>query len=123
MTRTLSILLASAVSLMPATLSAGYSNAFVATAISPEAFEIVSRFSPGSASYWCGAAQYAVLEGKPANASIYVLKGREDRRVTFGFESPTKTPVNSPSISVELVGNSLSVVQAEQYCYDRNIKD
>jgi len=88
-------------------------------------FEVVAQFSE-DALYWCGASVAAQgLAG--STQRIYVLQGPGPssaapgkRAVVFGLTPPAGAGAPSFSNSVEVVGNSLTLVQARQTCNERS---
>lgn len=102
-----------------------------ATTITPQAgdsFDVRANISPGTSTFWCGAAVHAQSAlDLPANTRLYVVaprrSGAEGSVVRFGLTPPQGGAVQSASTSVDLVGNALSVAQAKQFCYDKTITD
>lgn len=107
---------------------AGYANAFSIAPLSGDRFQVRANISPGTSTFWCGAASYAGQQlSLPGTQRLYVTDARsthsEGSVVSFGLTPPTSGAVQSVSNSVDLVGNNLSVTQARQHCYDKTIKD
>lgn len=117
--------------LSPTTLAAAYSELFQVYPLEGDRFEVIATQGPAAGDYWCGAARHAIAElRKPATQRIYVVRGRGDsqarpdrRAVQFAFTPPAGGPVQSQSISVDIVGNQMSAAQAQAFCMDRTVKD
>ncbi|TMV06505.1 hypothetical protein FGK63_15300 [Ruegeria sediminis] len=117
--------------LIPLPVQAGYGSAYDIYPMQGDVFEVVAKTSPGDGTFWCGAGQHAIADlNRDATQRIYVARGRDAstaqpgrRSVVFSFTPPTPDPVQSQSISVDLVGNAMSAAQAQAHCYDRTIKD
>ena len=106
----------------------GTNSRFQAFPVDNGLFEIVAEFSE-NAIYWCGAAVYAASNlSKPSNQRIYVWEGPSgstakpgDVAVRFGFTPPPGgKATNIFSNDVDIVGNSLSLTQAQQGCSERS---
>lgn len=91
-------------------------------------FEVVAEFSE-DAIYWCGASLFTRLKlNRPVTQRIFVLQGPGPSRakpgyvaVRFGLSAPAGAQdVSTYSNSVEIVGNSLSVAQAQGGCTERS---
>lgn len=89
--------------------------------------EVVAAFSENQL-YWCGAS-LAARSVASGTDRIYVLQGPAPSTavpgrtaVRFGLNPPAQAGnVASFTNSVELVGNSLTVVQAAQTCNERSV--
>ncbi len=100
-------------------------NAFV---LNDGSFEVVADFSE-NALYWCGASQAAKKAALPNTQRLYVLNGPAPSQavpgaqaVRFGVTAPQGAPAGgSFTNSVEVVGNSLTVFQAQQTCNERSV--
>lgn len=110
------------------TAQAGNESRFEAFALNADSFEIVAEFSE-NAIYWCGAAVYAQLQlGKTNSTRIWVLRGPAPSQtkpgavaVSFGFARPDGAS-EAPRYTndVDIVGNSLTLSQAQQGCTERS---
>lgn len=117
--------------LIPAIAPAGVSDPSEIFVRPDNQFEVLTQKSPSPSDYWCAAGTYAVRQlSKPVTQSIYVWRGRSDSQaqpgktaVLFAFTPPPGGAASSYSNSVDIVGNSLSVAQAQQYCSDRLTND
>ncbi len=99
---------------------------FKAYDISDGVFEIVADTSDNSI-YWCGAGTHALkVLGKQNSQKIFVIAEPSGSVATakktaakFGFTQPAETgPVSSFSNDVDIVGNSMTVAFARQFCFD-----
>lgn len=107
---------------------AGNESRFKAYALNTDSFEIVAEFSE-NAIYWCGAAVYAQSKlGKHNGTRIWVLRGPAPSQakpgevaVSFGFARPDGAS-DAPRYTndVDIVGNSLTLSQAQQGCTERS---
>ncbi|MFY9212922.1 MAG: hypothetical protein WAO69_17550 [Aestuariivita sp.] len=112
-----------------ATLPAHADNRSRVTAyvLSDGTFEVVADFTEDSL-YWCGAYLAASRAAAAGTQRIYVLQGVAPSRsvpgkpaVRFGLTPPPQGAASGGfSNSVELIGNSLTLVQAEQTCRERS---
>ena len=96
--------------------------------ITPAVFEVVSRpGKSGASNFWCAAADYARQRlGAPGNARIYVAQargpstlspGRSGVRFTLDPAAARIEPIAPrTSLSVDHVGDNLSVSLGLQYC-------
>ncbi|MEX0284046.1 MAG: hypothetical protein AB3N23_05495 [Paracoccaceae bacterium] len=102
---------------------AGYTNAFDITLRGNGFFDVKSNVGPDTSIFWCGAGQSV----RSSSQRIYIWQGRSgqgrDSFVRFGLTPPASGAVVAASISVDLVGNSLTAAQARQYCLDKTIPD
>lgn len=108
---------------------AGTSSPSEVAEVSGGLYEVTPRKSRATSDFWCAIGTYAVRQlGKPVGQEIYVWRGRGPgaggrSSVRFGFAPPPGGAVASASLSVDTVGNSLSVAQAQQTCFDRLVND
>lgn len=103
-------------------------NKLMVGQITPAVFEVVSRpGASGANNFWCGAADYARQRlGAPGNARIYVAQargpstlspGRSGVRFTLDPAAAGIEPIAPrTSLSVDHVGDNLSVSLGQQYC-------
>lgn len=90
-------------------------------------FEVVAQFSE-NALYWCGASEAARKASVGTTQRLYVLQGPSPsqavpgaRAVRFGVTPPVgATAAPGFSNSVDVVGNSLTVIQARKTCDERS---
>ncbi len=83
------------------------------------AFDITLARSGGDTAYWCAASEYAQGELNASTSDrIYTWGRTSNGAVRFALTAPSAGPVQSLSVSIDTVGNSLSVVSAYQYCLD-----
>lgn len=90
-------------------------------------FEVVARGGTGPKAYWCAAAQYARSIGATSGERIFLAKGpgpsstlpgRTAVQFTTNPDVAGVTPLEPQSgLSVTATGDNLSVVEAQQYCY------
>ncbi|TNF63616.1 MAG: hypothetical protein EP307_04720 [Rhodobacteraceae bacterium] len=91
---------------------------------------MISRVGAGPAQYWCGAGDYAIRALRaPSNARVYLVQGPAPSRtepgkkaVTFSLTPPPaaadRSQVQQLFLSLKAIGDNLSAVAAQQYCYD-----
>lgn len=103
-------------------------NKLTVAQITPAVFEVVSRpGKSGANNFWCGAADYARQRlGAPGNARIYLVQGRSPSTLSPGRAGVRFTldpaaagiePIAPrTSLSVDHVGDNLSVNLGLQYC-------
>jgi len=112
----------------PATASAFVAeNLLRVNATGATQFEVVATVSAGAKDYWCAAAQYAISQGAVANTRLYLVEGpgpsstipgRTAVQFTTDPAAAGITPVNPQLVlSVNVVGDNLATVAAQQYCY------
>ena len=125
---TRNVALAGILTLAAQAAQAGNESRFEAFAVPGGLFEVVADFSE-NAIYWCGAAVYSQSQlSKSATQRIYVWKGPspsvakpDDVSVQFGFTPPPGAGAgNTYTNDVSVVGNSLSLIQAQQGCTERS---
>jgi len=90
-------------------------------------FEVVARGGTGNKAYWCAAAQFARDSGAQSNTRLYLVQGpspsaslpnRTSVKFTTNPQAAGVTPIApQASLSVDVPGDNLSVVSAQQYCY------
>lgn len=89
--------------------------------------EVIADFSE-NAIYWCGAATYARRTGAGGSeARLYIWRGPSastvkpgETAVRFGLRPPPNGPATGVFTNdVSIIGNSLSVAQANQACNER----
>ncbi|WP_425043905.1 hypothetical protein [Primorskyibacter sp. S87] len=120
-----------ALSSAPLSALATYGSRHDTTQLPNGIIEVISLKGPSAADYWCGAGQYAgAILGKPASTRIFVWRGRGPSSggstrpsVQFSLDPPPGGAVESMSNSVEIVGNQLSIAQAQNYCDERAVND
>lgn len=89
-------------------------------------FEVVAGGGTGPKTYWCAASQYARFLGLTSGDRIYLARGPgpsqtvPDRRAVQFTTDPQAAGVDpldpQSGLSVDIPGDNLSVVQAQQYC-------
>lgn len=91
-------------------------------------FEVVGRIGDGAADYWCGAGDYAqryLRAGATERLYIWRALGPSvsspgKKAVQFAFRAPTGSDTTPGlSLSVQAVGDNMTVSSAAQYCFDR----
>jgi len=116
-------LMAGMLAVIPTFGHAGYANAVSVTASGDGSFTVQSNVGSDTSVYWCGAAEYVDRQRQGARQGrIYVLAANS-QGVRFALTPPAEGAVSSITNSVRMTGNSLSVVQARQHCYDKNITE
>ena len=101
-------------------------NRLPVNAINTAEFEVVARGSTGTKDYWCAAGDYALSQGASANARVYLVEGPGPsstvagrKAVLFSLDAEISgiTPKEPQLIlSINVVGDSLSVVSARGFC-------
>ena len=93
-------------------------------------FEVISRVGAGPAQFWCGAGDYVIRALRaPSTTRVYLVQGPAPsltepgkKALTFSLTPPTaadaRSSVQQLFLSLNAVGDNLSAVSAEQYCYD-----
>lgn len=93
-------------------------------------FEVISRVGAGPAQFWCGAGDYAIRAlGVASNTRVYLVQDRAPSQtepgrtaVTFSLTPPAsvdqRSSVGQLFLSLDAIGDNLSAVVAQQYCYD-----
>ncbi len=89
-------------------------------------FEVVARGGTGPKTYWCAASEYARFTGFSGNDRIYVVRGPgpsqtvPGRRAVQFTTSPDAAGLTQATtqmgLTVDVPGDNLSVIQAQQYC-------
>ena len=124
--------------LVVATLAAPTSafawRAFNSLRVNPETqstFEVIQSGGVSAADVWCAAGDYALRRlGVAGNQKIYLTEGkhiaRTEERRRFGYSFSLAPPPEAQNfsrspllLSLRNVGDSLSAINAQQYCYDR----
>lgn len=118
--RHLSLALAVSVSWTQASASSGTDYSVAA---GPDGtFDVTAERSGGDDVYWCGASEYARRElGASSSDRIYAWGRTGNRTARFSLQAPASGPVQSFSVSLDEVGNNLSVAAAYQYCLNVSI--
>lgn len=115
--------------------SASYAwRAFNSLRVNPEGqdtFEVIQSGGISAADAWCAAGDFAIRRlGANSNQRIYLIEGkhiaRTEERRRFGYSFSLTPPpeaqnfTRSPlTLSLRNVGDSLTAINARQYCYDR----
>lgn len=93
-------------------------------------FEVISRVGAGPAQFWCGAGDYTIRALRaPSNTRVYLVQAPAPSRtepgktaITFSLTPPASADARSSAqqlfLSMKAVGDNLSAVSAQQYCYD-----
>ncbi len=94
-------------------------------------FEVIQSGGISAADAWCAAGDYAIRRlGANSNQRIYLIEGkhiaRTEERRRFGYSFSLTPPTeaqnfsrNPLTLSLRNVGDSLTAINARQYCYDR----
>ncbi|WP_050930254.1 hypothetical protein [Aestuariivita boseongensis] len=94
-------------------------------------FEVIQRGGVSPGDIWCAAGDYAMrVLGVQGTQRVYLVEGkhiaRTEERRRFGYSFSLTPPpeaqnfTSSPlTLSLRAIGDSLSAVTAQQYCYDR----
>ncbi len=130
--KTASILIVISTMIAP---SASYAwRAFNNLRVNPEGqvtFEVIQSGGISAADAWCAAGDFAIRRlGANSNQRIYLVEGkhiaRTEERRRFGYTFSLKPPPeaqnfssNPLTLSLRNVGDSLTAINARQYCYDR----
>lgn len=90
-------------------------------------FEVIESRGEGPRGIWCAASDYAIAQGVPDTARIYILRGRGSAESGAGRKSivfttdETRLPHGarqSMSLGVSQVGAGLPVYHAHRFCED-----
>lgn len=85
-------------------------------------YQVKGVGSSAPVNYWCGIGDYAIRTlGVPNSQRIYITKAYEPgvRTVEFSMTPPPGVDTNPGySVTVKRVGENMSAVSAQQYCYD-----
>lgn len=90
-------------------------------------FEVIESRGEGPRGIWCAASDYAIAQGVPDTARIYILRGMgaadsgAGRKSVVFTKDETRLPNGSRqslSLSVSQVGAGLPVYHAHRFCED-----
>ena len=98
----------------------------------PNSLEVVQRGGGISAAdIWCAAGDFALRQmGVPGTQRVYLTEGKhiartfEQRRFGYSFSiipPPEAENFTTPPLTLDIrnIGDSLTAIQAQQYCYNR----
>lgn len=116
---------------LPSTASAFRAlNSLDVNSEGPVTFEVIQSGGIGPGDAWCAAGDYALRAlGAASNQRVYLIEGkhiaRTEQRRRYGYSFSLSAPPEAETIgqrltlSLRAIGDSLSVANARQYCYDR----
>ncbi|WP_298935201.1 hypothetical protein [uncultured Ruegeria sp.] len=85
-------------------------------------YEVKAKGSSAAVNYWCGIGDYAIRTLRVPNSQrIYISRAYEPgvRTVQFSLTPPEGADTNPGySITVKRVGENMSAISAQNYCYD-----
>ena len=97
---------------------------FTVTAAEDGAFDITPRSPSGDPVYWCAASEHVRdAFGATGSERIYALGRTAGRTARFSLTAPERGSVRSVSLSIDEIGNNLSVAVAFQYCLNKTINE
>lgn len=95
------------------------------TPLNDGSYEVKAIGSSAPVNYWCGIGDYAIRRlGVPNSQRIYVSRAYEPgvRTVQFSLTPPPGVDTDPGySLTVKRVGENLSAISAQNYCYDNFI--
>lgn len=105
-------------------------NRLTVVPLNPTDFEVIEARGEGARGLWCAAANFVQNRfGAPSHSRLYVKSARGPSRsgvgrigVVFTTDPEGLTPVQSVSVSLRIVGQSLPLHHALQFCRDYQIE-
>lgn len=87
-------------------------------------FDITLKRAGGDTAFWCAASEHARRElGASGSDRVYTWGRTATRGAKFSLKAPASGPVQSFTVSLDEVGNNLSVAAAYQYCLNVTINE
>ena len=88
------------------------------------AFDITPKIPGGDTVFWCAASEHARRAlGASGSDRIYAFGRTALRTARFSLTAPASGPVQTFTLSLDEVGNNLSVAAAFQYCLNETINE
>lgn len=107
---------------VPAKADTGFDYSVVA---GPDGtFDITLKRAGGDTAFWCAASEHARRElGASGSDRVYTWGRTATRATRFSLKAPASGSVQSFTVSLDQVGNNLSVASAYQYCLNVTIAE